>query len=71
MDEKIYFNEKLNAIGSGEFDDTWFANTWIPCVYFQDNKIYKIITLPCEATKWLYTLWIAGTIIEDDLKEDK
>ena len=70
-DEEIYFNKKLNAIGSGEYDDTWFANSWIPCVYFKDNKICRIVTQSCESTKWLYTLWIAGTKIIDDLEELK
>ena len=38
------------------------------------DKIYDIDgfnNLMSSRFKWLYTLWIAGTIIEDDLKEEK
>lgn len=39
----------------------------------RDNKIDDIDEFCCyqnyDNTKWLYTLWIAGTIIEDDMKE--
>ena len=71
LDEELYFNEKLNAIGSGEYDDTWYANTWVPCIYFQDNKIHRLVTQPCEATKWFYILWITGATIINDLEELK
>ena len=67
---EIYFNRKLNAIGEGEYDKDWFMNTWTPFIKFKENKISEIINLESERTKWLYTLWIAGTIIEDDLKEE-
>lgn len=67
---EIYFNRKLNAIGEGEYDKDWFMNTWTPFIRFKENKISEIINLGSERTKWLYTLWIAGTIIEDDLKEE-
>lgn len=63
---EIYFNRKLNAIGEGEYDKDWFMNTWTPFIRFKENKISEIINLESERTKWLYTLWIAGTIIEDD-----
>ena len=36
----------------------------------ENNKITNILLSQCDKFKWLYTLWIAGTIIEDDLKED-
>ena len=68
---EIYFNRKLNAIGEGEYDKDWFMNTWTPFIRFKENKISEIINLESERTKWLYTLWIAGTIIEDDLREWK
>lgn len=67
---EIYFNRKLNAIGEGEYDKDWFMNTWTPFIRFKENKISEIINLESERTKWLYTLWIAGTIIEDDLREE-
>ena len=35
----------------------------------ENNKITNILLSQCDEFKWLYTLWIAGTIIEDDLKE--
>lgn len=68
---EIYFNRKLNAIGEGEYDKDWFMNTWTPFIRFKENKISEIINLESERTKWLYALWLTGTIIEDDLKEDK
>lgn len=68
---EIYFNRKLNAIGEGEYDKDWFMNTWTPFIRFKENKISEIIKTGNERTKWLYALWIAGTIIDDDLKEDK
>lgn len=67
---EIYFNRKLNAIGEGEYDKDWFMNTWTSFIKFKENKISEIINLESERTKWLYTLWIAGTIIEDNLKEE-
>jgi len=40
----------------------------------RDNKIDDIDEFCCypndDNIKWLYTLWIAGTIIEDDLKDE-
>lgn len=42
--------------------------------YIEDKKIVMYqddYLLPFDKFKWLYTLWIAGTIIEDDLKEDE
>ena len=68
---EIYFNRKLNAIGEGEYDKDWFMNTWTPFIRFKENKISEIVKSGNERTKWLYTLWIAGTIIEDDLKEEE
>ena len=41
--------------------------------YIEDKKIVMYqddYLLPFDKFKWLYTLWIAGTIIEDDLKEE-
>ena len=35
----------------------------------ENNKITNILLSQCDEFKWLYTLWIAGTIIEDDLKD--
>lgn len=40
--------------------------------YIEDKKIVMYqddYLLPFDEFKWLYALWIAGTIIEDDLKE--
>ena len=67
---EIYFNRKLNAIGEGEYDKDCFMNTWTPFIKFKENKISGIIKLGSERTKWLYTLWIAGTEIIDDLEEE-
>lgn len=36
-----------------------------------DNKLQPINVQPYIETKWLYTLWIAGTEIVDDLKESE
>ena len=36
----------------------------------ENNKITNILLSQCDEFKWLYTLWIAGTIIEDDLQEE-
>ena len=41
--------------------------------YIEDKKIVMYqddYLLPFDEFKWLYALWIAGTIIEDDLKEE-
>lgn len=41
--------------------------------YIEDKKIVMYqddYLLPFDKFKWLYTLWIAGTIIEDDLQEE-
>ena len=41
--------------------------------YIVDGKISSIfdMDLPRDEFKWLYTLWIADTIIEDDMEEDE
>lgn len=67
----IYFNKELNAIGYGEYDKMWFMDTWTAIALIKNNKISKILKITSEETKWLYTLWIAGTEIVDDLKEDE
>jgi len=66
---KIYFNRKLNAIGEGEYDKDWFMNTWTPYILFKENKISKIVKTGSERNKWLYTLWLTGTEIIDDMEE--
>lgn len=41
--------------------------------YFElkDNKVSNISEeMQIDEFKWLYTLWIAGAIVEDDLKEE-
>ena len=56
----------------------YYNYSFIECEYegyivIKDNKIIDCdgkLSLEDEF-KWLYTLWIAGTIIEDDLKEDE
>lgn len=68
---EIYFNRELKSIGCGEYDEDWMQNTWQPFVIFRDTKIVKICVPMAEITKWLYALWIAGTEIIDDLKEDE
>ena len=67
----IYFNKELNAIGYGEYDKMWFMDTWTAIALIKNNKISKILKITSEETKWLYKLWIAGTEIIDDLKEDE
>lgn len=34
----------------------------------ENNKITAILLSQCDEYKWLYTLWIAGTTIIDDLE---
>lgn len=67
----IYFNKELETIGYGEYDEDWMQNTWQPFVTFKDMKILRIYISMAESTRWLYTLWIAGTEIIDDLEELK
>lgn len=67
---EIYFNRERNAIGYGEYDEDWHQNTWQPFVIFRDTKIIRICMPMAEITRWLYTLWIAGTEIIDDLEGD-
>ena len=41
-------------------------------VVIRNNKIEIIVAdTSTDIHKWLYTLWIAGTIIEDDLEEEE
>lgn len=68
---EFYFNKELNSIGTGEYDKEWFMDTWTSFVHFKNNKIFKIYKSSYESLKWLYTLWIAGTEIIDDLEEEK
>ena len=69
---KIQFNRKINAIGFGEYDTDWQQNTWQSLVVFYKDLTIKNICIKLQDNiKWLYALWIAGTIIEDDLKEEK
>lgn len=40
--------------------------------YINNNKIFDLSDyMVRDEYKWLYTLWIAGTVVVDDLKEDK
>ena len=52
---------------------TVLENSHYPGQYiyiFDNNKIEDISEMVfSEEYKWLYGLWIAGTIIEDDMKE--
>ena len=69
---KIQFNRKINAIGFGEYDTDWQQNTWQSIVVFYKDLTIKNICIKLQDNiKWLYTLWIAGTIIEDDLREEE
>lgn len=69
---KIQFNRKINAIGFGEYDTDWQQNTWQSLVVFYKDLTIKNICIKLQDNiKWLYTLWIAGTIIEDDLECDE
>ena len=67
----IYFNKELNAIGYGEYSNKWFMDTWTAIALIKNNKISRILKITSEETKWLYELWITGTIIEDDLECDE
>ena len=67
---KIQFNRKINAIGFGEYDTDWRQNTWQSLVVFYKDLTIKNICIKLQDNiKWLYTLWIAGTEIIDDLEE--
>ena len=69
IEEEIYFNREINSIGYGEYDEDWMQNSWHTFIVFNKNLTIKNINLrPQDNIKWLYTLWIAGTIIEDDLE---
>lgn len=69
-DKNIYFNKKINCIGYGKFDVNCMQNaTWLTLVEFEkDLTIKNINILLNKNIKWLYTLWIAGTEIIDDLE---
>ena len=69
--EEIYFNREYKAIGYGEPDEDWRQSTWQPFVIFRDMKIVRVCMPMAEITKWVYTLWIAGTTIIDDLEGNK
>lgn len=66
---KIQFNRKINAIGFGEYDEDWRQNTWQTIVSFYKDLTIKNICIKLQDNfKWLYTLWIAGTEIVNDLE---
>ena len=70
--EEIHFSREANSIGYGEYDEDWRQNTWFPLVRFNKDLTIKRINIPIqEKIKWLYTLWIAGTEIVDDLEGDE
>jgi hypothetical protein len=71
IEQEIYFNREINCIGYGEYDEDWMKNSWHTFVAFnKDLTIKKINIRPQDNNiKWLYTLWIAGTEIIDDMEE--
>jgi hypothetical protein len=71
IEQEIYFNREINCIGYGEYDEDWMQNTWHTFVAFnKDLTIKKINIRPQDNNiKWLYTLWIAGSEIIDDLEQ--
>lgn len=50
-------------------DDEEETNSSTFIFKIDSNSIIKMIARDDRIPKWLYTLWIAGTIIEDDLEE--
>lgn len=67
---KIQFNREINCIGYGEYDEDWQQNTWKTLVSFYKDLTIKNICIKLQDNiKWLYTLWIAGTTIIDDLED--
>jgi hypothetical protein len=70
IEQEIYFNREINCIGYGEYDEDWMQNSWHTFVAFnKDLTIKKINIRPQDNNiKWLYTLWIAGSEIIDDME---
>ena len=61
------YNEYINL-----YDDTYEEDDIRDYYLFiKNNKIDEIHILPTEEFKWLYRLWIAETIIEDDMKGEE
>lgn len=60
----------LYEVNELEFDgEYWQDESYL--LGIRDNKIYDSNITLDDRTKWLYTLWIAGTEIIDDLECDE
>ena len=61
------YNDYINL-----YDDTYEEDDIRDySLFIKNNKIDEIHILPTNEFKWLYTLWIAGTEIVDDLECDE
>lgn len=61
----ISYDKQSKSIHDGE-DDI------VPLIEFNEDLTFKEINLPIrDNNKWLYPLWIAGTEIIDDLKDEE
>ena len=66
--EVIVLNNKAVVTNVKYNNDLMYRNHIID---FEDNQIWYIHLPKEEKFKWLYTLWIAGTEIVDDLEGDE
>ena len=82
--DKIYKTEyssecyvKAIKCSNGQYKDDYRIHIEYGDGYWGDYEFYIVdgkissafdMDLPRDEFKWLYTLWIAGTIIEDDLE---
>lgn len=85
--DKIYKTEyssecyvKAIKCGNGQYKDDYRIHIEYGDGYWGDYEFYIVdgkisstfdMDLPRDEFKWLYTLWIAGTEIVDDLKENE
>jgi hypothetical protein len=67
-----YVKHIKNTIHLYDIEEDWFDEYDTSVSYFliiENNKIINVLLSQCDEYKWLYTLWIAGTEIVDDLGE--
>lgn len=55
----------------GYYTRCWEEWDFIETVGFNKDMKITRVGVCYEGFEWLYTLWIAGTIVEDDLKEEE
>lgn len=72
LEDEIYFNREIKAIGYGEYDIDWQQNSWYTLVKFNKDLTISNINMRIQKNvKWLYCLWSSETEIIDDLECDE